>query len=220
MRSWFFWMQICWFSATWMSFSISHCLDEIGSLRTIVVSVIWIKMNGLLTIGSRKTARILVSRIQLVWTILLPFQEMGTGPEHTLSSTVDSLVKHFMFPDQDFLAEFFRGKWKAVGYQYNALKTMRYWHPEMWKGEEIRNLHYIVDKPWSERVGADGIAGYLGRDGVTHQWWWEEYESWETARDRMGETAVLEMVRKSSSALELLEHASTKPVVSPKTLAT
>ncbi|KAG4424853.1 hypothetical protein IFR04_002013 [Cadophora malorum] len=124
------------------------------------------------------------------------------------------LVKHFMFPDQDFLAEFFRGKWQAVGYQYNALKTMRYWHPEMWRDEEIRNLHYIVDKPWSKRVGDDGIAGYLGRDGATHQWWWDEYENWENERERAGETAVLDVMRKSSPALEVSGGTSTKSVVS------
>ena len=119
-----------------------------------------------------------------------------------------------MFPDQDFLAEFFRGKWQAVGYQYNALKTMRYWHPEMWRDEEIRNLHYIVDKPWSKRVGDDGIAGYLGRDGATHQWWWDEYENWENERERAGETAVLDVMRKSSPALEVSGGTSTKSVVS------
>ena len=129
------------------------------------------------------------------------------------------LVKHFMFPDQDFLAEFFRGRWQAVGYQYNALKTMRYWHPEMWSDEEIRNLHYIVDKPWTKRVGDDGIAGYLGRDGTTHQWWWDEYQTWENERERMGETAVLDVVRKSSPALEVSGGTITKPVVSTDSAA-
>jgi hypothetical protein len=31
---------------------------------------------------------------------------------------------------------------------------------------EVRNLHYIVDKPWSRRIGSDGIAGHLGKDGL------------------------------------------------------
>jgi inositol 3-alpha-galactosyltransferase len=31
-----------------------------------------------------------------------------------------------MFPDRDFLTEFFKGRWISVGWQYNALKTMHY----------------------------------------------------------------------------------------------
>ena len=107
----------------------------------------------------------------------------------------DGRVKHFLFPDQDFLAAYFLDRWKSIGWQYNALKTMRYWHEHMWSDAEVSNLHYIVDKPWSKRVGSNGIAGYLGRDGVTHSWWWKEYESWETVRKSMGEAKILEIIR-------------------------
>lgn len=112
---------------------------------------------------------------------------------------VDDRVKHFMFPDQDFLAVFFLDRWKSVGWQYNALKTMRYWHEHMWNDAEVRNLHYIVDKPWSKRVGIDGIAGYLGRDGITHRWWWEEYDKWDSDREQMGETGILELIREEAA---------------------
>jgi len=105
------------------------------------------------------------------------------------------MLKGFLFPDQDFLTEFFRGRWRSVGWQYNALKTWRYWHPEMWRDEEVRNLHYIVDKPWNKRVGRDGKAGYLGNDGVTHRWWWEEFERWEAERELGGEMEILALVR-------------------------
>jgi len=108
----------------------------------------------------------------------------------------DKRVKHFLFPDQDFLAAYFLGRWKSIGWQYNALKTMRYWHKNMWIDSDVKNLHYIVDKPWSKRVGSDGVAGYLGRDGITHSWWWEEYEDWEKARKGMDEIDILEMMRR------------------------
>jgi hypothetical protein len=49
-------------------------------------------------------------------------------------------VKDFLFPDQDFLAEYFRGRWKSVGWQFNALKTMQYWHENMWEDGEVKNL--------------------------------------------------------------------------------
>lgn len=93
-----------------------------------------------------------------------------------------ALLSTFKFPDQDFLAHFFRGRWRALGWQYNALKTMRYWHEGFWRDDEVVCLHYIVDKPWACRVGEDGVAGYKGRDGVTHQWWWDAYERWEEER--------------------------------------
>lgn len=50
----------------------------------------------------------------------------------------------------------------------------------------MRCLHYIVDKPWSARVSADGTAGYLGRDGETHTWWWNQYQAWVDEREKSG----------------------------------
>lgn len=81
------------------------------------------------------------------------------------------LLSSFKFPDQDFLAHFFAGKRKALGWQYNALKTMKHWHPNIWRDGQVVCLHYVVDKPRVKRVGEDGIAGYKGRDGITHSWW-------------------------------------------------
>lgn len=61
------------------------------------------------------------------------------------------LVASWMFPDQDLLAEVFKGKWEALPWCYNALKTMRYWHGNFWRDDEVRNVHYICDKPWKRR---------------------------------------------------------------------
>ena len=75
---------------------------------------------------------------------------------------------------------------------------MRYWHENIWCPDdgagdgEVRALHYIVDKPWEKRIASDGVAGHLGRDGVTHGWWWEVWEEWK--RGRAGETELLEIV--------------------------
>lgn len=130
--------------------------------------------------------------------IFTPFQEQWEAILRFLAT--DERVRGYLFPDQDFLADLFRGRWKSLGWEYNALKTMRYWHPDMWEDVEVRNLHYIVDKPWNGRVGEDGVAGYLGRDGVTHQWWWHEFASWEKERESMGRKSILEMVRKEVAA--------------------
>ena len=105
-------------------------------------------------------------------------------------------LEKLKFPDQDFLSDFFHNKWTAVGWQYNALKTMRYTHPSMWRDGEVRCLHYIVDKPWTKRIGSDGIAGYQGQDGETHRWWWDEYAAWRSEQQELGAGEVTEEVEK------------------------
>lgn len=129
----------------------------------------------------------LFSPSQVLWDDMLDF--FNTTP----------LLSEFKFPDQDFLAEFFRDRWMSVGWQFNALKTMRYWHENIWRDEEVVCLHYIVDKPWTKRVGEDGVAGYLGRDGVTHTWWWDEYAEWVEEREGQGEKEELEIVAKCAA---------------------
>ena len=100
----------------------------------------------------------------------------------------------FMFPDQDFLAHFFANRWRPIGWQWNALKTMRNWHGNIWRDDEVVCLHYIVDKPWAARRREDGVAGYKGLDGVTHGWWWDGYAGWKAARERNGEGEVVGIV--------------------------
>ena len=143
------------------------------------------------TDGPRETYRLLNSGM----FVFHPSQQQWDAVLHMFNSKPD-LMRTYDFPDQDFITDFFDGKWINVGYAYNAIKTARYWHPEMWDDDAIRVLHYIVDKPWSKRVGEDGVAGYRGDDGVTHQWWWTAYGQWEKEREGQGETAVLEEMRK------------------------
>jgi inositol 3-alpha-galactosyltransferase len=134
-------------------------------------------------------------------------------PNHEIANKISSLltstdaedqekIASWMFPDQDLLADVFRGKWVSLPWTYNAIKTMRYWHGNFYRDEEVRNLHYICDKPWQRRparnsdeearrssqvykVDAGDFEGIkdmeLGlpseqADAITHGWWWEEYE--------------------------------------------
>ena len=69
---------------------------------------------------------------------------------------------------------------------------MRYWHENLWRDGEVRALHYIVDKPWERRIASDGVAGHLGRDGITHGWWWDVWEEWRAGR--AGEVELLRIV--------------------------
>jgi hypothetical protein len=115
--------------------------------------------------------------------VLNKFQELGNAK-----------LRAMKFPDQDFLNEAFDGRWSTLSWKTNALKTWRYWHPNIWRDDQVAVLHYIVDKPWAARVKPDGTAGYLGKDGETHKWWWDEYVNWHKEREQQGEKELLQIV--------------------------
>ncbi|KAK4501199.1 hypothetical protein PRZ48_007006 [Zasmidium cellare] len=106
------------------------------------------------------------------------------------------LLGTFRFPDQDFLIHFFSNRWVGLLWKYNAVKTMAYRHENLWDKDQIVCLHYIVDKPWAKRIGEDGVAGFKGKDGETHRWWWDEYEAWATLRQEQGEFKVVAIMSK------------------------
>lgn len=105
-------------------------------------------------------------------------------------------LRAMKFPDQDFLNAAFDGRWATLSWKTNALKTWRYWHPNIWRDDQVAVLHYIVDKPWAARVQPDGTAGYLRKDGETHRWWWNEFAQWSQAREAQSENTLLDVVRK------------------------
>jgi alpha-N-acetylglucosamine transferase len=101
--------------------------------------------------------------------VLNPSPELAEAIGHYLATS--PLVPTFSFPDQDLLAAFFKGKWKPLPWCYNALKTLRVIHKPLWRDDEIRCLHYILDdKPWQSRVGEKGTGGDYED---LHRWWWE-----------------------------------------------
>lgn len=76
-----------------------------------------------------------------------------------------------MFPDQDLMAVVYKGRWKPLPYVYNALKTLRVIHPNLWVDENVKCIHYILsDKPWLSRPKSG--TPYYDVD----KWWWEAYE--------------------------------------------
>ena len=76
----------------------------------------------------------------------------------------DPRVSTYGFPDQDLLADFFHGKFLPISYRYNALKTLRYCHKEMWRDEDVKNVHLILKKPWYNQL-PEGDP-----DHETHKW--------------------------------------------------
>ena len=109
-----------------------------------------------------------------------------------------ALLSTFQFPDQDFLAHYFAGRWLSLSWKYNALKTMENWHTNIWRDAEVKGLHYIVDKPWQKRIASDGVAGHLGRDGKTHGWWWQVWDEWKGSKNAGSE--VVQVVEKEVAA--------------------
>lgn len=93
----------------------------------------------------------------------------------------DPQVPKMSFPDQDFLAAFYRGKWQPLPWYYNALKKLRSVHPAMWRDEEVRNVHYILNKPWNYTLEADDP------DAQLHQWWWDAWHKLEISKAGMQE---------------------------------
>ncbi|KIM24985.1 glycosyltransferase family 8 protein [Serendipita vermifera MAFF 305830] len=100
------------------------------------------------------------------------------------------LIANWKFCDQDLIGTFFGGggeepegwgditkeeigdPWMHVPYYYNALKTLKYVHPEFWRDEDIRAIHYILrDKPWTVRPPASETETYE----PTMRWWWASY---------------------------------------------
>jgi hypothetical protein len=51
-------------------------------------------------------------------------------------------------------------------YIYNALKTLRTAHAQIWKDEEVKNVHFILAKPWDDKLKGESLED-------THIWWWE-----------------------------------------------
>ncbi|KAL9618570.1 MAG: hypothetical protein Q9160_006754 [Pyrenula sp. 1 TL-2023] len=127
--------------------------------------------------GMRRTYNYFNSGV-LIWA---PRQEVWDNMMQ-MFATGENIAK-YKLPDQDFLNDFFQGKWQPLQWRYNALKTMRNWHPKLWDDDEVVILHYIVDKPWEKRIASDGIAGKRGLDGETHRWWWQLYAEWESQRN-------------------------------------
>ena len=74
------------------------------------------------------------------------------------------------FADQSLLSGLYRGRWVALPYVYNALKTMR-WdgvHSQIWRDDEVKNVHYILTpNPWDE---LDENGESVSKD-ETHRWW-------------------------------------------------
>ena len=56
----------------------------------------------------------------------------------------------YPFAEQDFLNRYYQQRWRSLPYIYNALKTLSLQHPALWNIDAVKNIHYIIDKPWEK----------------------------------------------------------------------
>lgn len=73
----------------------------------------------------------------------------------------------YPFAEQDFLNEHFSGRWVPLPYVYNALKTLPFQHPALWDDAAVKNIHYIIDKPWQQPL--DSADRYYALNKL----WWD-----------------------------------------------
>ncbi|KAK3718488.1 hypothetical protein LTR37_004992 [Vermiconidia calcicola] len=87
----------------------------------------------------------------------------------------DEKTMSYDFSDQSLLGDVFHGRWVALPYVYNALKTLRWKgvHDPIWRDDRVKNIHYILSpKPWDEN---EADKKKQERDG-SNQWWWDVHE--------------------------------------------
>ncbi|KAJ5748504.1 uncharacterized protein N7511_010200 [Penicillium nucicola] len=83
-----------------------------------------------------------------------------------------SATSQYDFADQSLLGDIFQGRWVALPYIYNALKTLRWSgvHDAIWRDESVKNVHYILSpKPWDELE--DSQRQSEQNQDPTHAWW-------------------------------------------------
>lgn len=104
--------------------------------------------------------------------VLSPSQDDYDKLIHTMNT--HPAVPDMIFYDQDLLPIVYDEKWLPLPYIYNGLKTLRGCHSDLWKDEDVKILHYILQKPWKTRTIDQDIVG------IQHQLWWDEYEQLES----------------------------------------
>ncbi len=102
--------------------------------------------------------------------VLKPDNEVFEQLAARIAAIVD--LKAYPFSEQDLLNEAFDGRWQPLSYIYNALKTLPFQHCRMWKENKVKNLHFILAKPWKRDLQQPESESdrYYALDKL----WWEK----------------------------------------------
>ncbi|WP_017345907.1 glycosyltransferase family 8 protein [Pantoea sp. A4] len=87
-------------------------------------------------------------------------------------AAIDDL-RAYPFSEQDLLNEAFAGRWLPLPYIYNALKTLPFQHPKLWHEPEVKNLHFILAKPWVRDLQQPEAE--RDRYYALDKRWWDHY---------------------------------------------
>ncbi|ODQ68359.1 nucleotide-diphospho-sugar transferase [Nadsonia fulvescens var. elongata DSM 6958] len=100
--------------------------------------------------------------------VVAPSQKLHQSILAAISSP--SQTDAYDFADQSLLSDVFNGKWLALSYKYNALKTLKLTHEDIWKEDEIKNIHYIISpKPWDV---VPELREIFNDETDTFKYWW------------------------------------------------
>lgn len=80
-------------------------------------------------------------------------------------------LRRYPFSEQDLLNEVFEDRWLPLSYKYNALKTLPFQHSKMWREDEVKNLHFILAKPWKRDLNQP--ESERDRYYALDKLWWE-----------------------------------------------
>jgi lipopolysaccharide biosynthesis glycosyltransferase len=82
-------------------------------------------------------------------------------------------LTEWIFAEQDFLNEYYRGAYHRLPIIYNAIKTLSTQHPKMWDMKAIKNIHYVLEKPWDDKESKSSkLAPYKKLNDL----WWKVYD--------------------------------------------
>ena len=97
--------------------------------------------------------------------VLTPDAAVFADMRSVLAGLAD--LSRYPFAEQDFLNEYYRDRWLPMPYVYNALKTLPFQHPTMWDDAAVKNIHFIIDKPWEQTLSPGD------RYFALHELWWD-----------------------------------------------
>ncbi|MEA9393434.1 glycosyltransferase family 8 protein [Acerihabitans sp. TG2] len=78
--------------------------------------------------------------------VLTPDKAIFADLQASLTAITD--LSAFPFPEQDLLNRYFLHRWQPLSYQYNGLKTLSLHHRNIWDSSQVKNIHFILAKPW------------------------------------------------------------------------